>query len=248
MGASLSLPPVIGHRGAAGHAPENTLAGFRHAARLGIAWVEFDVQLTADAVPVVIHDHTLDRTTDGYGQVRRCSLERLRRFDAGGWMHPAYIGERVPTLAEVLAEIAGAGMGCNIELKPQKGREAETARIALETAKTLWPAHMPPPLVSSFESTALVVARDTVPDWPRGFLAGKLPPDWRHSVDTLGCSSVNLHHRRITPGIVDAVRKAGFPVLAYTVNDAARARLLWSWGVCSIFSDFPDLVAASAVN
>lgn len=243
MGASLCLPPVIGHRGAAGHAPENTLAGFRHAARLGVAWVEFDVQLTADAVPVVIHDHTLDRTTDGYGQIRRCSLERLRRFDAGGWMHPAYIGERIPTLAEVLAELAGAGMGCNIELKPQKGREAETARVALQTALSLWPGHLPPPLISSFAEVALVTARETAPDWPRGFLAGKLPPDWRQRVDALGCASVALYHRRVTPAVAAQVRGAGFPLLAYTVNDPARARLLWSWGVSSIFSDVPDLVA-----
>jgi glycerophosphoryl diester phosphodiesterase len=244
----LALPPVIGHRGAAGHAPENTLAGFRHAARLGVAWVEFDVQLTADAVPVVIHDHTLDRTTDGYGQVRRCSFERLRRFDAGGWMHPAYIGERVPTLAEVLAVVIEAGQGCNIELKPQKGREAETARVALETARALWPAHLPPPLVSSFEAAALGAAREAAPDWPRGFLAGKLPPDWRRHVAALDCASVNLHHRRLTPGIVAEIREAGLPVAAYTVNDPARACLLWSWGVSSVFSDVPDAVMASTAK
>lgn len=243
--AGLDLPPVIGHRGAAGYAPENTLAGFRYAARLGVSWVEFDVQLTADNVPVVIHDATLDRTTDGYGQVGRCSLDQLRRYDAGAWMHPAYAGERVPTLAEALIEIAAAGMGCNIELKPQRGRAAETARITLETARALWPAKLPPPLVSSFEAAALQAAREVAPDWPRGFLAGKLPPDWRRQVDSLGCVSVNLHHRRITAGLVEDVAAAGFPVLAYTVNDPARARQLWSWGVASVFSDLPDLMQAA---
>lgn len=244
MAAGLSLPPVIGHRGAAAYAPENTLAGFRHAARLGVSWVEFDVQLTMDGVPVVLHDHRLDRTTDGFGQVRRCPLAKLKRLDAGAWLHPAFAGERIPTLAEALADIAGLGLGCNIELKPQKGRTVETTRGALEVAASAWPRHLPPPLISSFDHEALRVARDEAPDWPRGFLVGALPPDWRRRAEDLGCATVNVHHRRLNQRSVAAVCEAGFRVLAYTVNDVARARLLWGWGVTSVFSDVPDTLMA----
>ena len=105
-GGRSSLPglqPVIGHRGAAARAPENTLAGLRRARELGAAWVEFDVMLTADRVPVLIHDETLERTTTGRGEVARHTAAEIRALDAGGWFAPEFAGERVPTLAEAVA-------------------------------------------------------------------------------------------------------------------------------------------------
>lgn len=236
----LGLPPVIGHRGAAGHAPENTLVSFRTAARLGVAWVEFDAMLTKDGVPVVFHDNRLDRTTDGFGLLRNTPLDRLKRLDAGGWAGPAFAGERVPTLAEALAEIAALGMGINIEIKPTRGRDAETARRVLAVAGEVWPSGMPPPLVSSFSRAAVAVAGEVRPDWPRGLLFGAPARDWRGAASDLGCVSINVHHRRVGQAQVAAMREAGFDVLAYTVNDPARARLLWGWGVTSVFSDVPD--------
>src|SRR4051812_8087205 len=107
-------PTIIAHRGASGTAPENTLAAFRRAADLGAPMIELDVQLTADGEVVVIHDFTLDRTTDGVGSVRHRSLAQIRRLDAGAWFAPAFRGERVPTLAEVLQNFPHA---VNVELK-----------------------------------------------------------------------------------------------------------------------------------
>src|SRR5271169_865003 len=98
----LGLPPVIGHRGAAAHAPENTLAGFRAARVLGCTWVEFDVRLTGDGALVVCHDDQLKRTTDGHGQISKLPLAAIRRWDAGSWFSKSFAGEMIPTLDETL--------------------------------------------------------------------------------------------------------------------------------------------------
>ena len=117
------LPPVIGHRGAAGSAPENTVAGFRKAKALGCRWVEFDVRLTADDEPVVLHDDRLARTTDGRGRVSGLRLAAIRRCDAGAWFHPSFAGERVPRLEEALAVIWDLGLGANISRRLLEERD-----------------------------------------------------------------------------------------------------------------------------
>jgi len=100
MEAQLSLPRIIGHRGVAGHAPENTLASIREAAAMGLMWVEFDVMMTKDGELVLIHDESLDRTTDGDGRVPKTSLAELKERDAGGWFDKRFQNERIPTLKE----------------------------------------------------------------------------------------------------------------------------------------------------
>ena len=152
------LPPVIGHRGAAAAAPENTLASLRKAKELGATWVEFDVKLTRDGHPVLFHDDRLDRTTSGQGEVALTTLAQLRKLDAGAWFAPAFEGERVPSFADALALCAELGLGINVELKPCPGREADTARVALETLLEHWPERRPAPLISSFARVCLVVA------------------------------------------------------------------------------------------
>lgn len=234
------LPPVIAHRGAAALAPENTLAAFRRAAELGARWVELDCQLTADKVPVVIHDLRLGRTTSGRGPVCRRSLAELRGLDAGSWFASGFSAERVPTLAEALTEIARLGLGVNIEIKPSRGQEVETARLALRTAAEVWPATAPPPLVSSFARDALATARAECPDWPRGLLAIALPRDWRMALADLGCATINLDHHRLNAERVAMICQTGYAVLAYTVNDPGRAQDLWRWGVSSVFTDDPE--------
>ncbi|WP_142849379.1 glycerophosphodiester phosphodiesterase [Telmatospirillum sp. J64-1] len=236
----LDLPSVIGHRGAADSAPENTLAGFRRAAELGARWVEFDLRLTGDGQPVLFHDDGLRRITGASGRVADKSLEEIRDLDAGAWFSPAFAGEAIPTLAEALTLLATLGLGINIEIKPDQGREDETARIGLGEAQRLWPDHLPVPLISSFSHAALHAAQAVVPHWPRGLLASRLPRDWPDLVADYGCSSINLDHRHLTPEVVDKLRLAGLDVLAYTVNDPRRAVTLWNWGVLSVFSDCPD--------
>lgn len=233
-------PPIIAHRGAAALAPENTLASFRRAAQLGAAWVELDCQLSADKVPVVIHDMRLGRTTSGRGSVCRRRLAELRQLDAGSWFGAPFSAERIPTLAEALAAIAELGLGVNIEIKPARGQEEDTARLALRAATDAWPASAPPPLISSFARSALAVALAERRDWPRGLLAVGLPRDWQTALAELDCATVNLDHSRLNAERVALVRRAGYAVLAYTVNQPTRAQQLWQWGVASVFTDVPE--------
>lgn len=231
----LSLPPLIGHRGAAGLAPENTLASFALAADLGCAMVEFDVRLSADRVPLVFHDDTLDRCTDGSGPVAALTLAQLKRLDAGG-------GQQIPTLAEVLALCRDRHLAVNIEIKPDVGAEAETARLALEIAGASWPTDRPLPLVSSFSHQALAMAQRVAPHWPRGLLVERLPKDWRRLVDIYECNALNLDHSWLTAKRVTEIKSSGLAVLAYTVNRRSRAEMLWFRGVLAVFSDRPDLL------
>jgi glycerophosphoryl diester phosphodiesterase len=239
---SLPLPPVIGHRGAAAHAPENTLASFRAAAALGCRMVEFDVRLSADGVPVVFHDDTLERTADGAGPVGQRSLAALKRLDAGSWFAPAFAGETIPTLAEVLALCAGLGLAVNIEVKPDAGRERDTALAAMAAAGAVWPSGAPLPLVSSFHAACLAAAAEAAPEWPRGLLVGALPADWRTRAEALGCAAIHADQGQLGDADVALVRAAGLLVLAYTVNDAAHAESLWRAGVAAVFADAPDRV------
>ena len=240
---SLEIPRVIGHRGAAGHAPENTLAALRRAAALGVRMVEFDAKLSADLVPVLMHDETLERTTDGAGAVADAPLSALAALDAGSWYDAAHAGEPVPTLAVALKAALGLGLAVNIEIKPCPGRERETARRVLEAARALWPAERPPPLVSSFSVEALAEARASAPDWPRGWLIWDRPEDWRRVLSDLAPATLNVAQDRETPERIAEYRAAGLPVLAYTVNHAGRARQLLALGIAALFTDFPDRLA-----
>lgn len=233
------LPPVIGHRGAAGLAPENTLASFRRAASLGAAMVEFDVRLSADEVPVVFHDDTLERTTDGSGPVAALTLTQLKALDAGTWFAPGFAGEAIPTLDEVLGLCLDLGLMVNLEIKPDRGREARTAALALACAQAIWPAGNPAPLVSSFCPACLEVARDAAPSWPRGLLVEAPPGDWRQQTARLDCAAIHADHRVLTGRVVADIRAAGLAVLAYTVNDHDEGERLRRLGVASVFSDFP---------
>jgi glycerophosphoryl diester phosphodiesterase len=241
------LPPVIGHRGAAASAPENTLASFRRAHELGARWVEFDVRLTHDGALVVLHDARLDRTTDGRGRVAALSLAAIGRADAGGWFAAEFAGERVPTLEAALDLAAELGLGTNIEIKSERGRERATAAavvaiLARRGGSSNGAAEPPPVLLSSFRPVALAAAHDLAPEIPRGLLVGAVPRNWRALAQRLGCATIHADHRRLSAATVAAIREAGYPVLAYTVGDAERARTLFDWGVTSVFADAPNIL------
>jgi len=236
------IPRVIGHRGARATAPENTLAGIRQAHREGAAWVEFDVKLTADGACILMHDETLDRTTDGHGPVAAATLDEIRRLDAGGRFGPAWRGEKVPTLGEVLAVLAELDMGFNLEIKPCPGREAETARAAVGEVVRAWPAGRPAPIISSFKAAALEAARDAAEGLARGYLVEDLPADWRAHVQRLDCSAVHIGWRKLTRVQVEAVKTEGLPLLVWTVNEVSRARELLAWGADAVITDCPALL------
>lgn len=241
----VELPKVIGHRGAAEATPENTLAGFREARRQGAHWVEFDAKLSADNRAFLLHDDDLDRTTNGRGPARLKSWDELRTLDAGAWKSPAFAGEKLPLLAEALALFAELDLSFNLELKPCPGRAVETARLILDEVQHLWPADRPAPLVSSFEIACLETARDRAPDLPRGLLLEEHPADWRDLAERLQVVSVNIWDRDVTPEWAGEIKAAGYGLLVYTVNDAARARQLIDWGVDGVFTDAPARILAA---
>ena len=240
----LDLPRVIGHRGAAGIAPENTLAGFRAAREAGVCWVEFDVRLSADQVPVVIHDPTLERIAGLSAPVARLTADRLAAIDAGAWFAPGFAGERIPTLAAALVECAALGLGANVELKWCGMRSGALARRAADVVRA---ARGMPLLVSSFRPSLLAGFRRRAPDVPRGLLLERLRPGWRAAARRLDCVTVNLGARFADPRSIDAVKSAGFGLAVYTVNDPARAARLLGAGVDAVITDRPDrLVRALA--
>ena len=239
------LPPVIGHRGAAARAPENTLAGLRKAKELGCSWVEFDARLTGDGALVLCHDPRLDRTTDGRGRIAELSLATVRDCDAGGRFGPEFAGERVPVLETALTLAAALGLGCNIEIKAERGRAYATAAAVAATLDRL-PRQPPALLVSSFVPVAVAAMQRLAPRVPRGLLFRLVPRGWAMLARRLEVAAIGAEHRRLRPHRIAEIRAAGYQLAAYTVNDPARARLLYAWGVTSVFSDAPDIIATSA--
>ncbi|WP_448192076.1 glycerophosphoryl diester phosphodiesterase [Azospirillum sp. sgz301742] len=239
-----NLPRLIGHRGAKETAPENTLASIRAAARQGASWVEVDVALTRDGVPVVLHDETLERTTSGTGALADIDWADLQRLDAGSWFDARFTGERVPGFDALIDLVLELGLGLNAEIKPTPGRGVETAETALNALKRRLPSQHPL-LVSSFEPECLDVAKALAPEIPRGYLLWDPPADWATIADRVGAATLNVEHGRQSAGSIAAYRATGRPVLAYTVNDAARARTLFGWGVSAVFTDAPGRLAES---
>ena len=239
---TLKLPQIIGHRGAAAYAPENTLEGIHTAADMGIEWVELDVKLTKDDVPIIFHDDTLDRTTNGSGPVAEKTLEELRELECGSWFGDSFAGIRIPTLEEAVEVLIERELGLNLEIKPCPGREKETAEIALDVLSQYWDDH-DKLLISSFSHVSLEVAYEMAQDWNRGFLLPeKWPENWQEMAEYLKVSTINLNGNTVTRENVEAAMELELPILAYTVNEPDRARFLQSWGVDGFFSDAPDVV------
>jgi glycerophosphoryl diester phosphodiesterase len=240
-------PMVIGHRGAALHAPENTLASFSKAYDLGCAWVEFDVQLAACGTPVVFHDATLERTTDGQGPLAVRSFQELKKLDAGRWFGVEFAGQRIPSLAEALDHIQALGMGVNIEIKTDGPRASASARAILAEALSVWSSGKSlKPLISSFHAEALDVALAMCPSWPRGYLVKTIDASRLAVARGLKASVINPPADRVSALELAAAKAAGLDILAWTVNDAEKAAALWKRGVDGVFTDTPGLLLARA--
>ncbi len=236
------LAAVIGHRGAAAMAPENTLAGLRAAHAAGAAWVEVDLRSSADGRAVLFHDATLERTTDGRGRVADHRLDDLQRLDAGRWFDPAFAGEPVPDLGSALRLAGSRGLGVNLELKAEPGAAGDLGEALAADLRAAGPR--PPLLLTSFDRTALETCARRLPDVPRGLLADDLPDDWREAARALGCVSVHLGYGLLDADRIAAIHAADLRVVAWTLNDLKWAHRLWEWGVDSIVTDDPALLLA----
>lgn len=229
-------PRYWAHRGAGKQAPENTLAAFRLGAALGYRAFECDAKLSADGKAFLLHDDTLNRTSDGKGRADQLTLGELAQLDAGSWHSMEYAGEPLPSLKSILQFVNANQLMINVEIKPTTGREYETgAAIALDLANQ-WQGDLPP-LLSSFSETALMGAKAAVPALPRAWLVDALPDDWLARLQQLDCVALDSDHRVLTPEIIQTAKQHGFRVLCYTVNDAERAKQLLAWGVDSVITD-----------
>lgn len=234
------LPPIIGHRGVAAQAPENTLASVRRAAELQIPWVEVDVTLTACGEVVLFHDMELDRCSNGRGPIALQNYDYLRTLDAGSWFGAQFENEIIPTLTELITELNRLGLGVNLEIKPTCGQDIQTAQRVAHVLRT----HIQPValLVSSFSQSALMVMQSLLPNVARGLLTVAIPEDWAIRLSALDCVSLHCDWRFLTQANTHALQQAGYRVIAYTINDPVVAQRLFSWGVDSIISDQPDVV------
>nr|WP_246089248.1 glycerophosphodiester phosphodiesterase [Paraburkholderia guartelaensis] len=244
-------PRVAAHRGGGTLAPENTLAGLRTGASLGHTMAEFDAKLSVDNVAFLLHDDTVNRTSNGHGAAASMRYAELAALDAGSWRDARFTGEPMPTLAQVAACCRELGLAANVEIKPCTGRDVETGRIVGAETARLWEREARagmPPLLSSFSYAALEAARESAPELPRGLLFERVPADWREQTAALECVSLHASHRHLDEALVERIKSAGLFILAYTVNDLDRARQLVSWGVDTVCTDRIDLIGPHALD
>lgn len=242
---NLQPPKVIGHRGACGYSPENTMASLVKAYELGVKWIEFDVALTKDELPVIMHDEKLNRTTNGKGSLANATYEQIAQLDAGSWFSPEFSGEKVPLFTDFLFAASELNLGINVEIKPTLGMDFETAHSVVQELQNYWPDPTDHLLVSSFSLTSLAVARALDQRLYLALLADTWFPFWQDAVIQLNCISVNASHKILSPSRVAEIKAMGCYVMAYTVDNPIRAKELFSWGVDTVFSNVPDVILAA---
>jgi glycerophosphoryl diester phosphodiesterase len=243
-------PLWIAHRGAGRLAPENTLAAFRVGAAHGFRAFECDVKLSADGVPFLLHDTTLQRTTSARGTAGERTWSELSRLDAGGWHSRAFAGEPIPSLAAIAGYCLRNGFALNIEIKPTPGLELETGRVVAQEAARLWAADRSgtaaPPLFSSFQPESLQGAREAAPDLPRALLLDTLWSGWFDLACSLGCAACVTNHAVMDRALIDQLHQHGLRALVYTVNDPAEAHRLVGLGIDGIITDAVDRFSPGA--
>lgn len=236
------LPAVLAHRCGGTLAPENTLAGLAAASANACGGVEFDVMLSGSGSPMLIHDETLERTTNGRGRVADTPDDTLLALDAGSWFDRRFAGEPLPTLDVAAARCRALGLAANLEIKPSEGADEATAELVVQRARELWAGASESLLLSSFSERALEVAAALAPELRRGLLVGAIPKDWLERCRRLGAVALHVAHKRLDRANVAEVRDAGLWVVTYTVNDPLRASTLFEWGVDCVITDRPDIV------
>ena len=236
-------PRWIAHRGAGKLAPENTLAAFKLGASLGYRAFECDVKLSADGVPFLLHDTTLERTTNGSGVAGDRAWSELSKLDAGGWQSQGFAGEPLPTLDAIARYVVDNGFALNLEIKPTPGHELATGRAVGQACTALWAASPTPPLFSSFKPEALLGARESAPQIPRALLIDEAWSGWFDTAQALGCVAVVTNHRIMSTALREQLRTAGLHALCYTVNDLADAKRLLALDIDGLITDAVDRFA-----
>jgi len=232
---SWPYPKIVAHRGGGALAPENTLGAIRLGASMGFKGVEFDVMLAGDGTPVIIHDETVDRTTNGRGRVPDMKYEELSRFDAGK-------GNRIPKYEEAVALCRELGICANVEIKPAQGHERKTGEAVARMTRELWQGAPLAPLLSSFSTDALAAARSIAPELARGYLVDKVPGDWLDTMKRLGCVALHCNYKSLTERLAKEIHGAGYSILLWTVNDVEIGRRMLAYGADCLVTDALDRI------
>jgi glycerophosphoryl diester phosphodiesterase len=239
-------PAWVAHRGAGKLAPENTLAAFRLGASHGYRMFECDVKLSADGVPFLLHDATLERTCNVPGVAGERDWAALSQLDAGAWHSRQFAGEPLATLAGVARFCLANACLLNIEIKPASGASSVTGATVADHAARLWAGAAVPPLMTSFDREALAAAQTAQPDLPRGLLLDALEDGWLQAAQALECTAIVCQHDLWTRDTVQQARHLSFRMLAYTVNQPADAQRLQALGIDGLITDRIDLYAPSS--
>jgi glycerophosphoryl diester phosphodiesterase len=227
---------AIAHRGASGYAPENTMAAFRRAIAQGVSFIETDLHLTRDAHFVAMHDESVDRTTNGHGPIHNLTLTEVRRLDAGSWFASDFIGERVPTLDDILEFARKNDVVFYLELKPSGFWGGEHALISQLRNS----AEIARSVIISFDPVILASLRQLEPTLMTGLLHdGKLDNPFAKALE-IGARQIAVRGDLVTPNFLQQARSLDLQVVCWTVNSPAHMRLLLSAGVDGIMSDYPD--------
>jgi glycerophosphoryl diester phosphodiesterase len=238
-GLVMKKPVVIAHRGASAYAPENTMAAFKKALEQGAGGIELDVQLTRDGHVAVIHDETVDRTSNGKGWIKDCTLEELKALDFGSWFGKPYENERIATLEEVLELVSASRILLNIELKNGRffyqGMEEKVAalikRFGMEENV----------IISSFNHYSLVSFKKAAPAVRTGILySEQIYEPWQYA-KTVGACAIHPHYSSVLPEIMTGCTKYGIAVNPYTVDDPEHIRQLVQAGVDGVITNVPDI-------
>lgn len=234
---------VMGHRGAALLAPENTLASVRAAAEAGATWVEIDVYLIAEGGLVIFHDDTLDRCTNGSGVTREARPTEVAELDAGSWFSADFVGEKVPTLLEALECIQSLNLGLNLEIKHDGADVENIVPAVMAMLRDHWQDN-DRLMISSFNLAALEMCYEIDPQRHLAPLYEDIPEDWQEQLAGIEAYSLNCDYSRLTEAQARAVKAAGYKLLCYTVNDPQTVEAHWAWGMDAVITDDPTRFAS----
>lgn len=239
MKNNITLPPIIAHRGASGSAPENTFAAIKEAAKQGATWIEIDVAVTKDGIPVILHDDKLHRTTPAQGLLLKSNWCDIKDLDAGSWYNTKFKDERIPTLEATLELCHKLNLGINLEMKPVPGWEWQTTMATLDIIGS---SPKVPLLISSFNTHCLHIFKDQAPQLPRALNVDIIPTDWHQCLAKLEATSLHFCLPYFDETQVKAVKESGYQLACFTVNAEEDAKRLLNAGVNAIFTDHPKMI------
>ena len=202
---------------------------------------ECDVKLSSNDVPILLHDDTLDRTTNGKGLAGEQTWQTLAQLDAGSWHSPPYSGERLPSLDIIAEYCITNGFDLNIEIKPTAGTDEHTGKVVAQYAAFLWRNASRKPLLTSFKPAALRTAQHTAPSLQRGLLLHELWAGWLEAAHVLECTAIVCNHKIWNSVSAAKAKNARFKTMSYTVNDKADVQRLTALGIDGIITDRVDI-------